>query len=140
MSVTPLAPLCFEPSTLANKSLIVLKTPASFSRWFLTRALSPPFQPKYAFLRTSTYLRVMLATPLLPATSLSLHSSEEPSHFRPAKDIEPFTSLLPPHIESIEGSSSGTLANLESKYEPINGTPKVAKPEVHLRRNPPTQD
>ncbi|KAF7355532.1 Ubiquitin carboxyl-terminal hydrolase [Mycena sanguinolenta] len=65
----------------------------------------------------------MLASPLYAA----------PAPFTPegakySKDIDSFNKLLPPPVEFIEGSS--TLAVPEGKYEPINVTPKPAKPEV----------
>ena len=64
-------------------------------------------------------------------------SGDEPLHYRPAKDLDAFNSLLPPPIEFVEGSSSGTLAVAEGKYEPINLSPKVCNVEV---RAPPTED
>ncbi|KAH7930668.1 cysteine proteinase [Leucogyrophana mollusca] len=70
----------------------------------------------------------MLASPLYPVSSFSpQHPSDDASPFRPARDLEAFNSLLPPPIEFIEGSSSGTLAVAEGKYEPINATPKATK-------------
>ncbi|KAJ3501410.1 hypothetical protein NLJ89_g9350 [Agrocybe chaxingu] len=56
--------------------------------------------------------------------------SDDPLHYRPAKDLETFNSLLPPPIEFVEGSSSGTLAVAEGKYEAINASPKVPKAEL----------
>ncbi len=73
----------------------------------------------------------MLASPLMPTTMFSTQSSaDEPLHYRPAKDLETFNSLLPAPIEFIEGSSTGTLAVAEGKYEAINKSPKVSKTEV----------
>ncbi|KIJ69956.1 hypothetical protein HYDPIDRAFT_121181 [Hydnomerulius pinastri MD-312] len=70
----------------------------------------------------------MLASPLYPAPPFSTQlPSDDHSQLRPAKDIDAFNSLLPPPIEFVEGSSSGTLAVAEGKYEPINGTPKASK-------------
>lgn len=74
----------------------------------------------------------MLAAPLQPAAVLE---SRDLAQYRPVKDIETFNTLLPPPIEFVEGSSSGTFAVAEGKYQPINGsgsgTPKApAKPEV----------
>lgn len=60
----------------------------------------------------------------------SQHNGDESTHFRPSKDMDAFNSLLPPPIEFIEGSSSGTLAVAEGKYEAINASPKAAKVEV----------
>ncbi len=73
----------------------------------------------------------MLASPLYP-TSIAAHQpSEGVSKYRPAKDIESFNKLLPPVVEFVEGSSSGTLLVAEGRYEPINGSPKSAsRPEV----------
>ncbi|EPQ59110.1 cysteine proteinase, partial [Gloeophyllum trabeum ATCC 11539] len=68
----------------------------------------------------------MLASPLYPAPPFSpARNAEDSSQYRPARDIESFNSLLPPAIEFVEGSSSGTLAVAEGKYEPINGSPKA---------------
>ncbi|KAH9060963.1 cysteine proteinase [Lactarius vividus] len=73
----------------------------------------------------------MLASPLYPASIGPHQSPDSVSQFRPAKDIESFNKLLPPVVEFVEGSSSGTLLIAEGKYEPVNGSPKVkAKPEV----------
>ncbi|KAF9238748.1 cysteine proteinase [Melanogaster broomeanus] len=69
----------------------------------------------------------MLASPLYPAPPFSTQLlSDDHSQLKPAKDIDAFNSLLPPPIEFVEGSSSGTLAVAEGKYEPIN-TPKASK-------------
>ncbi|KAI0089063.1 hypothetical protein BDY19DRAFT_905998 [Irpex rosettiformis] len=78
----------------------------------------------------------MLAT-LQPAAVLEAHDLAQ---YRPAKDLEAFNSLLPPPIEFVEGSSSGTLAVVEGKYKPINesgsGAPKSGKTESsESRRN-----
>ena len=69
----------------------------------------------------------MLASPLLPSPMFSQRTSED---YRPSKDTETFSSLLPPPIEFIEGSSLGTLAVVEEKYEAINASPKLSKVEV----------
>jgi hypothetical protein len=75
----------------------------------------------------------MLASPLYPASIGPHQSSESVQQFHPAKDIESFNKLLPPAVEFVEGSSSGTLLIAEGKYEPVNGSPKArAKPEVNL--------
>jgi ubiquitin carboxyl-terminal hydrolase 36/42 len=72
----------------------------------------------------------MLASPLLPSPMFSpQHTSED---YRPSKDTEAFSSRLPPPVEFIEGSSSGTLAVVEGKYEVINASPKLSKAEVRL--------
>ncbi|KAK0461990.1 Usp36 protein [Desarmillaria tabescens] len=69
----------------------------------------------------------MLASPLYPAPSPAFspsHSNgDDQLSCRPSRDLEAFNSLLPPPVEFIEGSSSGTLAVAEGKYEPINATP-----------------
>ena len=77
----------------------------------------------------------MLALPLYPTSIASHQSSESVSQYRPAKDIESFNKLLPPVVEFVEGSSSGTLLVAEGRYEPINGSPKPAASEVqyHFR-------
>ncbi|CAA7260068.1 unnamed protein product [Cyclocybe aegerita] len=80
---------------------------------------------------------MMLASPFLPPTMFSTQpSSDDPLHYRPAKDLETFNSLLPPPIEFVEGSSSGTLAVAEGKYEAINASPKVPKAELPDNNNP----
>ncbi|TFK43749.1 hypothetical protein BDQ12DRAFT_675495 [Crucibulum laeve] len=67
---------------------------------------------------------MMLVSPYLPAPTFSTqHLSEDAGQYRPSRDLETFNSLLPPPIEFIEGSSSGTLAVAEGKYEPINAPP-----------------
>jgi len=67
----------------------------------------------------------------MPAPIFSAQSNaDEPLHYRPAKDLETFNSLLPAPIEFIEGSSTGTLAVAEGKYEAINMSPKVSRAEV----------
>lgn len=67
----------------------------------------------------------MLASPLLPSPMFSpQHTSED---YRPSKDTEAFSSRLPPPVEFIEGSSSGTLAIAEGKYEVINASPRLSK-------------
>lgn len=73
--------------------------------------------------------RMMLASPLLPAP---MFSQDESMHYRPSKDMDAFNNLLPPPIQFVEGSSSGTLAVAEGRYEPINASPKLPKPEVRL--------
>ena len=76
---------------------------------------------------------MMLASPLLPSAMFSTQpGTEETLHYRPSKDLETFNSLLPPPIEFIEGSSSGTLAVAEGKYEAINASPKISKVEVRV--------
>jgi len=73
----------------------------------------------------------MLALPLYP-TSIAPHQSPETvSQYRPAKDVESFNKLLPPAVEFVEGSSSGTLLIGEGRYDPVNGSPKSSSgPEV----------
>ncbi|KAN0126717.1 hypothetical protein V8E52_000357 [Russula decolorans] len=66
----------------------------------------------------------MLASPLYPTSIAAHQSSEGVSQYRPAKDIESFNKLLPPVVEFVEGSSSGTLLVAEGRYEPINASPK----------------
>ncbi|OAX44033.1 cysteine proteinase [Rhizopogon vinicolor AM-OR11-026] len=81
----------------------------------------------------------MLASPLYPTSSFAPQlASDDHSQFRPARDIEAFNSLLPPPIEFVEGSSSGTLAVAEGKYEPINATPKASKNNVHEHTRTPS--
>ena len=98
----PLSPLVVIP---------ILLFPSRSSRLLARRALLP--------------LR-MLALPLYPTSIASHQSSESVSQYRPAKDIESFNKLLPPVVEFVEGSSSGTLLVAEGRYEPVNGSPKSA--------------
>lgn len=77
----------------------------------------------------------MLASPHYPTPLFSPRKSTDETQYRPAKDMEAFNNLLPPAIEFIEGSSSGTLVLGEGKYEPINGSPK-AKVEVRVISGP----
>lgn len=73
----------------------------------------------------------MLASPLLPTPTPSGSEDRDAAQYRPAKDLETFNKLLPPPVEFVEGSSSGTLAIGEGKYQPINVSPKPSpKPEV----------
>jgi ubiquitin carboxyl-terminal hydrolase 36/42 len=65
----------------------------------------------------------MLASPLQPVVPFGKPQSENAT-YRPTKDCEAFRALVPP-VEFIEGSSTGAVAILDSKYVPINGTPKV---------------
>jgi hypothetical protein len=80
----------------------------------------------------------MLASPLMPGTAPTAvifspsHPTDEALQYRPAKDLESFNKLLPPPIEFVEGSSSGTLLVAEGKYEPINVSPKSQKSEVSI--------
>ena len=77
----------------------------------------------------ATQRNTMLASPLLPSPMFSpQHNSED---YRPSKDTEAFSSRLPPPVEFIEGSSSGTLAVVEGKYEVINASPKLSKLPPH---------
>jgi len=73
----------------------------------------------------------MLAFPLYPTSITSHQSPETVSQYRPAKDVESFNKLLPPAVEFVEGSSSGTLLIGEGRYDPVNGSPKSPSgPEV----------
>ena len=69
----------------------------------------------------------MLAAPL-QSTSAFDHS-DIGTQYRPAKDIQAFNALLPPAIEFVKGSSTGTIATSDGKYQPINA-PKDDKSEV----------
>jgi len=75
----------------------------------------------------------MLASPLMP-TSTASFSPEDPLQYRPSRDLDSFNKLLPPPIEFVEGSSSGTLAVAEGTYEPINVSPKIPSAEVSTTR------
>ncbi|KAG9317362.1 cysteine proteinase [Chiua virens] len=81
----------------------------------------------------------MLASPLYPAPPFSTQLlSDDHAQLKPSKDIDAFNSLFPPPIEFVEGSSSGVLAVAEGKYDPINGTPKAAKPSLDQPKTPST--
>ncbi|KAF8272124.1 hypothetical protein EI94DRAFT_1796520 [Lactarius quietus] len=83
----------------------------------------------------------MLASPLYPASIGPHQSPETVPQFRPAKDIETFNKLLPPAVEFVEGSSSGTLLIAEGKYEPVNGSPKAkVKTELPTAAHTAAQD
>ncbi|KAF8351648.1 Usp36 protein, partial [Amanita rubescens] len=75
----------------------------------------------------------MLASPLMP-TSTASFSPEDQLQYRPSRDLDSFNKLLPPPIEFVEGSSSGTLAVTEGTYEPINVSPKIQSTEVSTTR------
>ena len=75
----------------------------------------------------------MLASPLYPTSITAHQSSEGVSQYRPAKDIESFNKLLPPVVEFVEGSSSGTLLVAEGRYEPINASPKSSAGASEVR-------
>jgi ubiquitin carboxyl-terminal hydrolase 36/42 len=77
----------------------------------------------------------MLALPLYPASIGPRQPPETVPQYRPAKDIESFNKLLPPVVEFVEGSSSGTLLIAEGRYEPINGSPKAAAASEVLFRH-----
>ncbi|KAL4249655.1 Ubiquitin carboxyl-terminal hydrolase [Abortiporus biennis] len=78
----------------------------------------------------------MLVSSYLPSPSFS--EDRDTTQYRPAKDLEAFNQLLPPPIEFIEGSSSGTLV-IEGKYQPINGPSKPSsKSETHEPKRPST--
>ena len=63
----------------------------------------------------------MLATPLYP--SQPFREEHDSAQYQPAPSIEAFNKLLPPPVEFVEGSSTGTLALGEGKYQPINAPP-----------------
>jgi hypothetical protein len=66
----------------------------------------------------------MLALPLCLASITPHQSPQTVSQCGPAKDIESFNKLLPPAVQFVEGSSSGTLLIGDGRYEPVNGSPK----------------
>ena len=76
----------------------------------------------------------MLASPFRLTAPFSptgpKNTSEDSLSFRPARDVDAFNSLLPPPIEFVEGSSSGTLAVPEGRYQPINVSPKLSAKDV----------
>ncbi|KAL0580075.1 hypothetical protein V5O48_001934 [Marasmius crinis-equi] len=73
----------------------------------------------------------MLASPMYPPTQPNFSPKDsEHGQYRPTKDLEAFNKLLPPPIEFVEGSSSGTLAVAEGRYEPINPTQQASTSKV----------
>ncbi len=97
-------------SSFATNTLLNTRVPPTFTR-LLTRRVYIPSR--------------MLALPFHPTSIASHQSPETVSQYRPAKDIESFNKLLPPVVEFVEGSSSGTLLIAEGRYEPVNGSPKA---------------
>lgn len=91
-----------------------------------SRSATPP--RSILFGTTVTAVRIMLAAPLHPASSFSPLKPGEEIQLKPAKDLEAFNALLPPPIEFVEGSSTGSMFD-ESKYTPINASPR-SKNEV----------
>ncbi|THH30702.1 hypothetical protein EUX98_g3506 [Antrodiella citrinella] len=80
----------------------------------------------------------MIATQLYPAPTFSENRDRDAAQYLPAKDVESFNKLLPPPIEFVEGSSSGTLAIGDGKYQPINGSPTtVSKNDNSSETRPP---
>lgn len=72
----------------------------------------------------------MLAAPLQSTSAFNDHT-DIGTQYRPAKDLQAFNALLPPPIEFVKGSSTGTtLSTGEGKYQPINAPPKVEKSSV----------
>jgi hypothetical protein len=115
---------------------------AGVSTFILNLHYNIPPAPKLIFssilsrllLRTALSPLGMLALPLYPASIGPHQSPETVPQYRPAKDIESFNKLLPPVVEFVEGSSSGTFLIAEGRYEPVNGSPKAAAaPEVLFR-------
>jgi len=77
----------------------------------------------------------MLAAPLFPSAPFASSDNRDAPQYQPAKDLEAFNKLLPPPIEFVEGSSSGSLVLGEGKYKPINVPSSVkaakdSKPEI----------
>ena len=79
-------------------------------------------------------MATVLASQVFSTSPFSVHNpTDERGQYRPAKNVEAFNSLLPPPVEFVEGSSSGTLAVAEGKYEPINGSPKPSREFLDVR-------
>ena len=74
----------------------------------------------------------MLAAPLQSTPAFTDHTDIS-TQYRPAKDIQAFNALLPPAIEFVKGSSTGTIALGDGKYEPINAAPDVEDTNVNVR-------
>lgn len=66
----------------------------------------------------------MLAAPLQSTSAFT--DSDIGTQYRPAKDLQAFNALLPPAIEFVKGSSTGTISPGEGKYQPINAAPLAA--------------
>lgn len=71
----------------------------------------------------------MLAAPLQSTSAFNDHT-DIGTQYRPAKDIQAFNALLPPAIEFVKGSSTGTIAPGDGKYPPINAAPNEEKTNV----------
>ena len=71
----------------------------------------------------------MLAAPIHTTPAFNDHS-DIGTQYRPAKDIQAFNALLPPAIEFVKGSSTGTIAPGDGKYEPINAASNVEDANV----------
>jgi ubiquitin carboxyl-terminal hydrolase 36/42 len=74
----------------------------------------------------------MLAGPLQSTSAFGEHT-DIATQYRPAKDLQAFNALLPPAIEFVKGSSTGTIATSDGKYQPINA-PKEENPNVSTSR------
>ena len=108
----------FRPSSTSRRQLYCPRAP-----------ISSIYEISQRWGAVATQGNTMLASPLLPSPMFSpQHTSED---YRPSKDTEAFSSRLPPPVEFIEGSSSGTLAVVEGKYEVINASPKLSKLPPH---------
>ena len=82
----------------------------------------------------------MLAAPLNPTSSFSPLKPGEEIQLKPAKDLDAFNALLPPPIEFVEGSSTGSMFD-EAKYTPINASPRSkneVRPHWPVARPPPS--
>lgn len=71
----------------------------------------------------------MLAAPLQSTSAFNDHT-DIGTQYRPAKDLQAFNALLPPPIEFVKGSSTGTIAPGDGKYPPINAAPDEEKTNV----------
>lgn len=112
---------CLSPRRGRIRDLLLILSPLVYTPRAFVNALARTAFPSFG----------MLALPLYPASIGPHQSPESAPQLRPAKDIETFNKLLPPVVEFVEGSSSGTLLIAEGKYEPVNGSPKAkAKQEV----------
>ncbi|KAI5120693.1 hypothetical protein M0805_006981 [Coniferiporia weirii] len=86
----------------------------------------PPITSAPAIAQAPVPAHTSTLTPAPTPTLFNHTDAHTHAPLRPAKDLAAFTSLLPPAVEFVEGSSSGALAVVEGKYEPINASPKAA--------------
>lgn len=106
----------------ASTGMTTLMTAPPSPSLLFNKSLHSPKSPTFAMNGNSAHEQ---GKPHIQSFSTTAH---ERASIRPAKNMEAFNSLLPPQVEFVEGSSTGTLALsvMEGKYEPINASPKAS--------------